>query len=105
VSRPYRKIVADYHRQYPHQVRLRTTGDWRVDHCSRAHYQVTGGVLAWWHEEGASVFGFKTAEQAEVFRRWADTCGIDWTVEPRSAQPLPHPPKRRFTYGPSPATR
>jgi hypothetical protein len=103
VSRPYRKIIAEYHRQYPHQVRLRNTGDWRFDHCSRAHYQVTGSALVWWHEDGASVFGFKTADQAVAFQRWANTCGIDWTVEPR-AQPLPHPPKppeRPWTYGPT----
>ena len=36
MSRPYRKIVAEYQRQYPHQVRLQNTGDWRFDHCSRA---------------------------------------------------------------------
>jgi len=81
MSRPYSRIVAEYHRQYPHQVRLRNTGDWRFDHCSRAHYQITRGVLAWWHEEGASMFGFKTADQAAAFQRWADTCGIDWNVE------------------------
>lgn len=94
MSRPYRKILADYHRQFPHQVRLRNTGDWRFDHCSRAHYQF-------------SVFGFKTAEQAAAFQRWTDTSGIDWSIELR-AQPLPHPekpPERPFGYGPSPPGR
>jgi hypothetical protein len=73
---------------------------------SRAHYQVTGGALVWWHEERASMFGFKTADRAAEFRHWADTCGIDWTVAPR-AQPLPHPPhspkppERLWTYGPA----
>jgi hypothetical protein len=103
VSRPYRKIVADYHRQYPHQVRLPNTGDWRSDHTGRAHYQVTRDRLVWWHEDGLSVFGFKTADQAAAFQHWADTCGIDWTVDPR-AQPLPHPekpPERPPGYGPS----
>lgn len=108
MSRPYSRIVADYHRQYPHQVRLTNTGDWRFDHCSRAHFQVTQDRLVWWHEgTGESIFGFKTAEQAAAFQRWADRCGIDWTVEPR-AQPLPHPPKppeRPWTYGPSATTR
>jgi hypothetical protein len=33
VSRSYRKIIAEYRRQYPHQVRLQNTGDWRFDHC------------------------------------------------------------------------
>ena len=104
MSRSYRKIVADHHREFPHQVRLTNTGDWRFDHCSRAHSQVIHGNLGWWHEDGASVFGFKTADHAAAFQRWADTCGIDWTVEPR-AQPLPHPekpPERPWTYGPSP---
>jgi hypothetical protein len=103
VSRPYRKIIAEYHRQYLHTVRLQNTGDWRFDYCSCAHYQATGGLLVWWHENGASLFGFKTADQAEAFQRWADTCGIDWTVEP-NAQLLPHPPKpleRPSTYGPT----
>ena len=108
MSRPYRKMVAEYQRQYSHQVRLRNTGDWRFDHCSRAHYQVAGGNLVWWHEgTGESIFGFKTADQAAAFQRWADTCGINWTVEPR-AQPLPHPeppPERPWTYGPAPASR
>jgi hypothetical protein len=104
LSRPYRRIIADCHRQYPHTVRLRNTDDWHFDYCSRAHYQATGGNLVWWHEDSLSVFGFKTAEQATAFRRWADTCGIDWTVEPR-AQPLPHPPKppeRPTPYGTTP---
>jgi hypothetical protein len=107
VSRPYRKIVADYHREFPHQVGLRHTGDWRSDHCSRAHYHATGGPLVWWHEDGFSVYGFKTADQPAAFQRWADTCGIDWAVEPR-AQPLPHPPKpaeRPRRYGPPPSSR
>jgi hypothetical protein len=92
VSRPYRKIVAVYHRQHPPEcrVRLTNTGDWRFDHCSRAHYQVTRSRLVWWHEDGFSVFAFKTADQSEAFPCRADTCGIDWTVEPR-AQPLSHP--------------
>jgi hypothetical protein len=68
------------------------TGDWRFDHCSRAHWQATGGPLVW-HEDGFSIFGFKTADQAAAFQRWAETCGIDWTVEPR-ARPLPHPRSR-----------
>ena len=55
MSRPYRKIIAEYHRQYPHQVRLANTGDWRFDHCSRAHYQVTRDRLVWGHEDGFSV--------------------------------------------------
>jgi len=67
-------------------------GDWRFDHCSPAHYQVTRGRIISWHEDGAPVFRFETAEQAATFQSWADTCGIDWTVEPR-AQPLPHSPK------------
>jgi hypothetical protein len=88
-------------------VRLQNTCDWRFDHCSRAHYQATGGLLVWWHEEGASVFGFKTADQAAAFQRWAETCGIDWMIGPR-AQLLPHPPKppeRPGTYGPTPDTQ
>ena len=32
----------------------------------------------------------ETADQAEAFRHWTKTCGIDWTIEPR-AQPLPLP--------------
>ena len=108
MSRPYRKMVAEYQRQYPHQVRLRNTGDWRFDHCSRAHYQVTHSHLDWWHEgTDESIFGFTSAEQAAGFKRWADTCGIDWTVEPR-AQPLPHPeppPERPMGYGPTPGSR
>lgn len=108
MARSYRSIVRDYQRQYAHQVRLRNTGDWRSDHTGRAHYMVTGGPLVWWHEgTDESIFGFATAEQAAAFQRWADTCGIDWTVEPR-AQPLPHPeppPERPRTYGPSPTGR
>ncbi len=107
MSRPYSRIVADYRRQYPHVVRLTNTGDWRFDHCSRAHWQASGGPLVWWHEDGASTFGFKTVEQAAAFQHWADTCGIDWTVESR-AQSLPHPekpPERPWTYGPSATTR
>ncbi len=107
MSRSYRKIVADYHRRYPHQVRLANSGDWRHVHTGRAHYQVTGGPLVWWSEDGFSVFGFTTADQAAAFRRWSETCGIDWTVEPR-AQPLPHPeppPERPATSGPTPPGR
>jgi hypothetical protein len=55
LSRPYRKIIAEYHRQYPHQARLQNTGDWRFDHCSRTHYHVMAGNLVWWYEDGASV--------------------------------------------------
>jgi hypothetical protein len=77
MSRSYPKIVADYHRQYPHQVRLTNAGDWREDYCSRAHYAVTGGPLVLWFEkaEGRDVFvyGFKSAEHAEAFQRWADS--------------------------------
>jgi len=40
------------------------------------------------------VFGFKAADQAADFQQWADTCGIDWTVEPR-AQLLPIQQNRR----------
>jgi hypothetical protein len=107
VSRPYRKSIADYHRQYPHTVRLKNIGDWRFDHCRRAHYQLTGGKLVCWHEDGFSVFGFKTADQAAAFQQWADTSGIDWTIEPR-AQPLPYPkkpPERPIAFGPSPRGR
>lgn len=100
-----RRIVADYHRQYPHQVRLPNTGDWRFDHCSRAHYQVTGGRLVWWHEDGASMFGFTTTDQAAAFQRWAETCGIDWTLEPRAQPPQEPAPERPLNYGPSPARR
>ena len=80
MSRSYRKLVADHHREFPHQVRLKNTGDWRSDHCSRAHYQATGGPLVWWHEGGFSVYGFKRADQAAEFQHWADTCGIDRTI-------------------------
>lgn len=90
MPRPYRKIVAEYEHRYPYKVRLANTGDWRFEHCSRAHYQATGGHLIWWHKDDLSVFGFETAEQAATFKQWSETCGIDWTVEPR-AQPLPHP--------------
>jgi len=51
--------------------------------------------------------GFKTADQAAAFQHWADTCGIDWTIEAR-AQPLPHPgklPERPIAFGPSPRGR
>jgi len=78
-----------------------------VSTIAAAHYQVTGGTLVWWHEDGFSVFGFKAADQAAAFQRWADTCEIDWTVGSR-AQPLPHPekpPERPATYGPTPDTR
>jgi hypothetical protein len=64
MSRSYRKIVADYHRQCPHHVALTNGGDWRSDYCSRAHYAVTGGALMGWSEGGRSVYGFQTAEQA-----------------------------------------
>lgn len=104
MSRSYSRIVADYERQYPHKVRLPNTGDWRFDHCSRAHYQATGGHLVWWKADGLSVFGFKTPEQAAAFQHWSESCGIDWSVEPR-AQPLPHPPpppERPSTTAPSP---
>jgi hypothetical protein len=60
----------------------------------------TRGHLVWGHDTGESVFGFKEGDQAEAFQRWADTCGIDWSIEPR-AQPLPiliPPPERPPTY-------
>ena len=72
MSRSYRKIVADYHRQCPHHVALTNGGDWRSDYCSRAHYAVTGGALMGWSEGGRSVYGFQTAEQVVAFQRWAD---------------------------------
>jgi hypothetical protein len=63
--------------------------------------------LVLWFENGRSVYGFATAEQAAAFRHWVDTCGIDWSTRPRDG-PIPdfeQPPERPLLYGPTPQGR
>jgi hypothetical protein len=107
VSHSYRNIVAQYHRDYPHQVPVQNGDDWREEYLSRAHYAATGGALVQWYEDGVKVYGFKSADQAAAFKHWVDTCGIDWTTRPR-AGPIPKfdkPSERPSTYGPTPRGR
>jgi hypothetical protein len=70
MSRTYRKIVAEYRRQYPYQIRLTNTGDWRFDHCSRAHYQVTGAVLAWFSVDPTPPTRQTDASHVSPFKSW-----------------------------------
>jgi hypothetical protein len=103
-SRSYRQIVEQYHRDYRHTVSVQNGDDWRDHYLSRAHYAATNGPLVLWFEDGKHVFGFKTAEQAAAFKRWVDTCGIDWSTRPRDG-PIPKfvkPPKRPSPITPSP---
>ena len=96
MSRPYRKIVAQHHRDYPHTVTVPNGGGWRDGYLNRAQYAATEGALAMWFEEGKHVYGFKTADQAAAFKAWVDTCGIDWSTEPTDG-PIPDflkPPER-----------
>jgi len=107
VSRPYLKIVADYRRQYRHQVVVINGDDWRDQYLSRAHYAATSGPLVQWYEDGRKVYGFKNAEQAAQFKTWVETCGIDWSTRPRDG-PIPDfakPPERPAMYGPTPVGR
>lgn len=62
--------------------------EWRDKVLDRAHFAATGGLLVHWFEDGEKVYGFKTAEQAAAFKRWVETCGIDWTTDPRGV-PVP----------------
>lgn len=97
-SRSYARIVAEYRRTYKHTVTVPNGGDWRDEYLSRAHYVATRGPLVQWFEDGRSVFGFATAEQAAHFQRWVDTCGIDWLTGPRDG-PIPDfdkPPEPPF---------
>jgi len=91
-------------------------GDPSLDRHCRAHYAATGGRLVLWFENGQTVYGFKTAEQAAAFKHWIDTCGIDWTKGPRDG-PIPdfvksperptraHEGYRGHSGGPSPPGR
>ena len=101
MSRPYRKIVADYRRNYLHQVVVRNGDDWRGQYLDDQHYAVTGGPLVLWYQEDGKVYGFKSADQAAAFKAWVDTCGIDWSTRPRSG-PIPDfvkPPPRPSRTG------
>lgn len=96
MTRSYSKIVAQHQRDFPHQVRLRNAGDWRDRYCSRMHYMVTAAALVIWFEGGRGgdrlwVYGFKAADQAAAFQRWADGCGINWSIRPQDDQ-RPRPP-------------
>jgi hypothetical protein len=78
MSRPYRKIVANYRREYPHQVAVQNFDDWRAKYLSDAHYAATKDRLVLWFEGDRAIYGFKSADQAAAFKAWVDTCGIDW---------------------------
>jgi hypothetical protein len=62
MSRSYRKLVDQYHREYPHTVALENGTDWREDYLGRAHYAATKGPLVLWFEGGRQVYGFKSAD-------------------------------------------
>jgi hypothetical protein len=106
-SRSYSKMVAQYHRDYPHTVTVRNGDDWRDHYLSRAHYAATEGPLVQWFEDGRRVYGFKTAGQAAAFKQWVDTCGIDWSTGPRDG-PIPDfvkPPERPMLIEGTPPSR
>jgi hypothetical protein len=44
VSCSYRSIVREHQRRRPHQVRLKNTGGWRFNHCSRAPTRRAAGI-------------------------------------------------------------
>ena len=73
----------------------------------RAHYTATQGYPILWFENGAAVYGFKNAEQAAAFKAWVDTCGIDWTKNPRDGpiSDFDKPAERPLLYGPTPRGR
>ena len=101
MSRPYRKIIAQYHRDYPYRVPVQNGDDWRDQYLSRAHYAATGGQLVQWYEDGVQVYGFKRPEHAAAFKQWVDTGGIDWSTRPRDG-PIPDfvkPPERPSEVG------
>lgn len=106
-SRSYAKMVAQYRRDYPHTVTVINAREWRDKALGDQHYVVTRGPLVQWFENGESVFGFKTAEQAAAFQHWVDHCGIDWTADPRAGIPdFDRPPERPVTWaGPTPRGR
>jgi hypothetical protein len=96
MSLPYRKIVANHRRNCPHQVPVQNGDDWREQYLADQHHAVTGGPLVQWYENGVTVYGFTSAEQAAAFKAWVDGCGIDWSTRPR-AGPIPDfvkPPAR-----------
>ena len=106
-SRSYKKLVAQHRRDYPHAVTVQNAREWRDKVLDRAHFAATGGLLVQWFEDGEKVYGFKTAEQAAAFKRWVETCGIDWTTDPRDgpATEFKDLPERLATYGPTPRSR
>src|SRR3954463_14950545 len=93
-SRTYSKLVAQYHRDYPHQIAVINGNEWRDKALSNQQYVVTQRPLVQWFEDGKKVYGFKSAEQAAAFKAWVDTCGIDWSKDPRDG-PIPNLPRRR----------
>jgi hypothetical protein len=106
-SRSYAKMVAQYHREYPHQVAVINGNEWRDKALSNQHYAVTQGPLMQWFEDGKKVYGFASAEQAAAFKAWVDTCGIDWSTDPREG-PIPEfakPAERPSLYGPTKESR
>jgi len=63
----YRHIVADYRRQYPHEVKLAHAGDWRARHCTHKAREIMPGPVVQWfegHGDRLWVYGFKTEGDA-----------------------------------------
>ena len=94
MTRPCKRIVADYRRRFPHPVPLPNAGGWRTDHTSAALRHLTLTVhYAWWTAGTFHVWGFKDPADAEAFRAWAAASAIDWSVEPAEQPPEMRPEK------------
>ena len=87
-------------REYPHQVRLAHTGDWRSTHI--AYALRNSRPLAdwrWWTERNdvsgdlVGVRGFKAIEGAVGFEMWATASGIDWGLRPTDQPAETRPPQ------------
>ncbi|MBM3647265.1 MAG: hypothetical protein FJX11_05680 [Alphaproteobacteria bacterium] len=106
MTRTYRRIVDQYRRDYPHQIRLEHAGGWRARYITHAFRQL--GLVAVrdraeWFESGVLVFGFRSREHSNAFYAWTLASCIDWQVPPNEQDQRPAPVPEHFDWqGPTP---
>ena len=103
----WRVTIDELARDFPHQVRLVHADLWRSCHTGHAVCHLDANAYRRWSEgDAVFVFGFKSADDAAVFKAWSDSCGIDWSL-PADEQVYrpPQPPERQFFVGPLPGFR
>lgn len=98
-------IVVDCECRFRHKVRLPNAREWRLHHVEArlSHLSYERGEVGHWHTgsdltgDFVGVWGFACAPQAAALRHWADTCGIDWSIDPDNQVGRPPWPYRLET--------